>query len=135
MGLIVLSVEDDDATFYTIHMAFKELPLSVHLLRAKSGMEALSLLHKQTISGSDSQNPDLVLLDLNLPGLSGLDVLAAMKTDRKLALIPVVVFSSSSREQDRKESLALGAQQYITKPNTFDGVIQALKAACSGITT
>ncbi|MBV8707590.1 MAG: response regulator [Acidobacteriaceae bacterium] len=116
-------------------MAFKELPLSVHLLRAKSGTEALTLLHNQTISGSASQNPDLVLLDLNLPGLSGLDVLAAMKTDRKLALIPVVVFSSSSREQDRKESLALGAQQYITKPNTFDGVIQALKAACSGITT
>ena len=122
--MVVLSVEDDDAAFYIISAAFRELPLSVELHRAKNGREALDLLHK-------AQRPNLLLLDLNLPGLSGLDVLAALKQNRELASIPVVVFSSSSREQDRKSSFALGARQYITKPNTFDGVVEALKTACS----
>jgi len=133
MGLIVLSVEDDDAAFYVIRMAFEELPLPVQLLRAKNGTEALALLHKRVNRDSDSQIPDLVLLDLNLPGLSGLEVLSAIKADRKLAPIPVVVFSSSFLDQDRKNSFALGAKQYITKPDTFDGVVQALKTACSSI--
>ena len=77
------------------------------------------------------QHPHLVLLDLNLPGLSGLDVLAILKADEKLSSIPVVIFSSSSHEQDRKKSFALGAKQYITKPNTFDEVVEALRSACS----
>lgn len=133
MGLVVLSVEDDDATFYVIRLAFKELPLSVQLLRAKNGAEALALLRNGATRESDYQNPNLVLLDLNLPGLSGLDVLASMKADQELAPIPVVVFSSSFLDQDRQKSFALGAQQYITKPDTFDGVVQALKAACSSV--
>jgi CheY-like chemotaxis protein len=131
VGIVVLSVEDDDAAFYIIRAAFSELPLSVQLLRAKNGQEALTLLHNQEAESSASQRPDLVLLDLNLPGLSGLDVLAAMKADRILMSIPVVMFSSSSRDQDRKSSFALGARQYITKPSTFDEVVEALKVACS----
>ena len=122
----MLSVEDDDAAFYIIRAAFSELPLPVQLVRAKTGQEALALLQDQT-----AQRPHLVLLDLNLPGLSGLDVLAALKRDQDLSSIPAVVFSSSSREQDRKNSFALGAKQYITKPSTFDEVVEALKSACS----
>jgi two-component system response regulator len=124
VGLVVLSVEDDDAAFYIIRAAFGELPLSVQLLRARNSQETMELLHGQTI-------PDLLLLDLNLPGSSGLDILASLKTDQQLASIPVVVFSSSSREQDRKRSFALGAKKYITKPKTFDEVVEALKSACS----
>jgi two-component system response regulator len=126
VGFYVLSVEDDDAAFYIIRAAFSELPLPVQLVRAKTGQEALALLQDQT-----AQRPHLVLLDLNLPGLSGLDVLAALKRDQDLSSIPAVVFSSSSREQDRKNSFALGAKQYITKPSTFDEVVEALKSACS----
>jgi CheY-like chemotaxis protein len=131
----VLSVEDDDAAFYIIRAAFSELPLAVQLFRAKNGQEALALLHNHATENSASRQPDLVLLDLNLPGLSGLDVLAAIKADRILMSIPVVIFSSSSRDQDRKSSLALGARQYITKPNTFDEVVEALKMACSVVAT
>ena len=132
VGLVVLSVEDDDAVFYIIRAAFSELPLSVQLLRAKNGQEALEVLQGQgTLEHTTIQRPSLVLLDLNLPGLSGLDVLAALKADQGLASIPVVVFSSSSRDQDRKNSFALGARQYITKPSTFDEVVEALKTACS----
>lgn len=133
MGLVVLSVEDDDAAFYIIRMAFKELPLPVQLLRAKNGAEALALLHNGMTRESAPQSPNLVLLDLNLPGLSGLDVLASMKANQELAPIPVVVFSSSFLDKDRQKSFALGAQQYITKPDTFDGVVQALRAACSSV--
>ena len=127
----MLSVEDDDAAFYIIRAAFSELPLSVQLLRARDGQEALTLLRKPETQNSTPQRPDLVLLDLNLPGLSGFDVLAAIKSEQELMSIPVVVFSSSSRDQDRKSSFALGAQQYIMKPNTFDEVVEALKVACS----
>ena len=126
----MLSVEDDDSAFYVIRAAFNEVPLSVQLFRAKTGQEALGLLRGQTLS----DRAHLVLLDLNLPGLSGLDVLAILKADQELASIPVVVFSSSSRDQDRNNCFALGAHQYITKPNTFDGVVEALKTACSAAT-
>ncbi len=126
----MLSVEDDDAAFYIIRAASSELPQPIRLLRAKDGREALELLSPST-SNRAIQRPDLVLLDLNLPGLSGLDVLAALKADQTLASMPVVVFSSSSREQDRKNSFALGARDYLVKPDTFDGVVQALKTACS----
>jgi CheY-like chemotaxis protein len=132
VGLVVLSVEDDDAAFYVIRAAFDELPLSVQLLRAKDGQEALALLHNQA-QDTAPHRPDLILLDLNLPGISGLDVLASIKADQELASIPVIVFSSSFLDQDRRKSFALGAQQYITKPDTFDGVVQALKQACSVI--
>ena len=135
MGLVVLSVEDDDAAFYVIRAAFDELPLSIQLFRAKDGPEALAMLHNQALQRSALQRPDLILLDLNLPGISGLDVLASIRADQELASIPVVVFSSSFLDQDRKKSFALGAQQYITKPDTFDGVVQALKKACSVIPT
>lgn len=131
MELLVLSVEDNDAAFYIIRAAFRELPLSIQLFRAKTGQEALALLRDQTVSDRTAQRPHLVLLDLNLPGLSGLDVLAALKADQELASIPVVIFSSSSRDQDRKNSFALGARQYITKPNTFEEVVEALRSACS----
>ena len=130
----MLSVEDDDAAFYVIRMAFQELPFSVQLLRAKTGKEALGLLQNQAVREDAPRQPDLILLDLNLPGLSGLDVLALLKADRKLLSIPVTVFSSSSLEKDRNRSFALGAQQYITKPNSFEKVVQALKMACSAVT-
>jgi CheY-like chemotaxis protein len=129
----VLSVEDDDAAFYVIRAAFEELPFSVQLFRAKDGQEALALLHNKAVQDGAPHRPDLILLDLNLPGISGLDVLASIKSEQELASIPVVVFSSSFLDQDRKKSFALGAQQYITKPDTFDGVVQALKTACSVI--
>ena len=133
MELVVLSVEDDDAAFYVIRAAFSELPWSIQLLRAKNGKEALALLHEQETQAPATQRPDLILLDLNLPGLSGLDVLAAIKAEQALISIPVVIFSSSSHDQDRNSSLALGAQQYITKPNTFDEVVEALKTACAAV--
>jgi CheY-like chemotaxis protein len=131
VGLTVLSVEDDDAAFYVIRAAFEELPFSVQLFRAKDGQEALALLRNEAVQGNTPHRPDLILLDLNLPGISGLDVLASIRSEQDLASIPVVVFSSSFLDQDRKKSFALGAQQYITKPDTFDGVVQALKRACS----
>ena len=129
----MLSVEDDDAAFYAIRTAFEELPCSVQLLRAKNGADALALLRDQTMRNSPRQRPDLVLLDLNMPGLTGLEVLATIKKFQRLAAIPVVVFSSSSRDQDQRNSFALGAQRYIVKPNTFDGIVEAMKQACSVI--
>jgi len=100
------------------------------LLKYNLEKEGFQLAGSQTGKGAIElcrrERPDLILLDLNLPGISGLDVLASIKADQRLAAIPVVVFTSSFLDQDRKKSFALGAQQYITKPDTFDGVVQAL---------
>jgi CheY-like chemotaxis protein len=81
----------------------------------------------------DMPRPDLVLLDLNLPRRTGLEVLSEMKDSEDLRSLQVVVFTSSSLPVDKRRSLALGAQEYITKPASFDGFVAAVKSACSHI--
>ena len=76
----------------------------------------------------------LVLLDLNLPRRNGLEVLSEMRNSEDLRSLAVVVFTSSSLAVDKRKSLALGAQEYITKPASFDGFVTAVKNACSHLT-
>jgi len=72
-----------------------------------------------------------VLLDLNLPRKSGLEVLSDIHTSEALRNLSVVVFTSSSLAADRMKSLALGAQEYITKPSSFDGFLTAIRTVCN----
>ncbi len=82
--------------------------------------------------------PDLLLLDINMPGLSGLDVLTAVKADRALATIPVIMLTTSARDQDVLASYRLGANEYVTKPVTaqeFRSKVQAIPAYWSTVAT
>jgi CheY-like chemotaxis protein len=126
----LLYVEDEDAAVFLLETALKEAGIKVELYRVSDGEQALAFLHR---SGSyeKAPRPDLMLLDLNLPRKNGLEVLAEMSGSDSLRSIPVVVFTSSSLAIDRKNSLALGAQHYITKPASFDGFIEAVRTACS----
>jgi DNA-binding response OmpR family regulator len=130
---VLLYVEDEDAAVFLLETALKEAEIDVVLYRVADGDEAMEFL-KKTGSYRDVPRPDLVLLDLNLPRRTGLEVLSEIKASADLRTLSVVVFTSSSLAVDRRKSMALGAQEYITKPASFDGFVAAVKNACSHLT-
>ena len=127
---VLLYVEDEDAAVFLLETALKEAEIDVSLFRVADGEEAMAFL-KRSGSYQSAPRPDLVLLDLNLPRKGGLEVLSDMRDADDLRAMSVVVFTSSSLPADKRKSLALGAQHYITKPSSFDGFVEAIKNACS----
>lgn len=111
----VLLVEDNPADADLTREAMEASKLYLHLSVVPDGEKCLAWLAG---NGADSPpaRPDLILLDLNLPGLSGRDVLAEIKRNEQLRRIPVVVLTSSEAENDIVQSYNLGANCYITKP-------------------
>jgi len=95
----------------------------VHVTR--DGVDALRFLQREG-KHQDAPRPDLILLDLNLPRMHGLEVLERLKADAELSAIPVVVFSSSDSEADVNSSYEAHANCYITKPSNLDGYVDAL---------
>ena len=127
---VVLYVEDEDAAVFLLETALKEAKIDLDIHRVANGEDALAFLNR-TGAYRDAPRPDLVLLDLNLPRKSGLEVLSDIHQTEALRDLSVVVFTSSSLAADRKKSLALGAQEYITKPSSFDGFLSAIKTVCN----
>ena len=122
--LHVLLVEDDDD-----HADLAAIALGAHdarheTVRARDGAEALDILFRRG-AHADADRPDLVLLDLNLPRVSGLDVLEALKGDPGLRHIPVVVLTTSDDEGDRRRAYRRHANSYLVKPTDF-GSFEAL---------
>jgi CheY-like chemotaxis protein len=111
----VLLVEDNPADADLTREVFESGRLRVELSVAVDGVEAMALLKAGT-DGSERSTPDLILLDLNLPRMSGQQTLAEIKTDHALKHIPVVVLTSSDAESDVAHSYALGANCYVIKP-------------------
>ena len=129
---VLLYVEDEDAAVFLLETALKEAEIEVVFHRVSNGEEALAFL-RNLGSYEKAPRPDLILLDLNLPRKTGLEVLSEMQNDDELRSVPVVVFTSSSLAADKRKSLALGAQEYITKPSSFEGFVQTIKAVCSNL--
>jgi two-component system, response regulator len=118
----LLLVEDsmDDAGL-TIR-ALKKQNLANHLLHLHDGQEAIDYL----FSSKFDNLPRLILLDLKMPKVDGIEVLRKIKADEKLKIIPVVVLTSSKEEQDIVESYHLGVNAYIVKPVEFDKFMDAV---------
>src|SRR6476661_9555680 len=129
MTRTILSVEDDDSVYFLIRSALGDLGSEFELRRFVYGEEALDFL-RQSGNFSDALRPSLVLLDMNLPRISGPQVLAAIQADESIRDIPVVIFSSSRLEADRARCLALGARQFITKPDNYAAFVNAIRFAC-----
>ena len=127
---VVLAVEDDDGAYYTLQFAFKQLRQPFRLFRVPDGQEALEFLRKNG-NHAGAPRPALVLLNLHLPKVNGFEVLAMMKQDPNLRDIPTVVFTSSKLNADRAKCMALGAADFIVKPENFDDVVTAVKSACA----
>src|SRR5688572_1274272 len=109
---VILSVEDDHAAYVLLTLGFNEVGGDFRLYRVEDGAKALEFLRHSGPYGN-APKPDLILLNLNMPLVSGFDVLHAMKNDAALRDIPAVVFSSSALDQDKATCLALGARSFI----------------------
>ena len=123
----ILLVEDNPGDVRLAQEAFKDAKLRNRISVAKDGSEALNILRR---SGSYSHHPrpDVVLLDLNLPGKNGFEVLESMKESSDLREIPVVILSGSRAEQDIARSYKLSASCYVTKPLDLQQFLEVIKA-------
>ncbi len=136
-GGSILLVEDNDAHALLTQYYLEDLPLAVHVDRVRDGEEALAYLFQrgpyeadEFISGAPTRAlPALILLDLRLPKLDGLEVLQQIKASREMKEIPVVMLSTSEAEADVAAAYALGANGYLIKPldaAQFASMIEAL---------
>lgn len=124
--LAVLLVEDDPGDVLIAQEALRAGNLSTRLNVVRDGVEALDYLHRRGDFAAAAR-PDLILLDLNLPRMSGHEVLAQVKTDPDLRRIPVVVLSTSVAAADIAKSYDLYANVYVTKPVDFDEFTDVVK--------
>jgi chemotaxis family two-component system response regulator Rcp1 len=115
----ILLVEDNPGDVGLVQAALRRGKLANHLSIARDGEEALELLNKIRWQGAGPR-PDLILLDLNLPKISGIEVLRQIKQDPELRRIPTVVMTSSKAEEDIARSYDLQANCYVTKPVEFE---------------
>jgi two-component system, response regulator len=123
----ILLVEDSDADAELIVRALRRSNVVNAVVRLRDGVEALEFVFREgAFSGRRGGQPRLILLDLKMPRLGGIDVLRRLKSDEKLKIIPVVVLTSSAEEKDVIESYKLGVNSYLVKPvdfAAFTGVI------------
>ena len=122
----VLLVEDDPGDVLMTREAFEYDKLRNVLDVVTDGEQALQFLHR---SGdyADAPRPGLILLDLNLPRVDGLEVLAEIKADPVLKVIPVVILTTSQAQQDVLRSYALHANAYVSKPVDFERFMEAIR--------
>jgi len=124
----ILMVEDDPKDVELTLTALEEYNLANEVVVARDGEEALDYLYcRGNFSARSGENPAVMLLDLKLPKVDGLEVLQQIKADDKLRMIPVVVLTSSSEEKDMVASYRLGVNAYVVKPVDFHEFVNAIK--------
>ena len=123
----ILLVEDNPGDVRLTREALSDSKMSNHLSAVRDGGAALAYLRRQG-EYAQATRPDLILLDLNLPGKDGREVLAEIKTDPDFRRIPVVIVTSSKAEEDIVKSYDLHANCYITKPVDLDKFLNVVKA-------
>ena|SRR5579862_97299 len=124
----ILLVEDDTKDVELTMTALEEYNLANEVVVTRDGDEALDYLHCRGMFKDRSwDNPAVLLLDLKLPKVDGLEVLREIKSDQKLKMIPVVVLTSSKEEKDMVASYSLGVNAYVVKPVDFHEFVNAIK--------
>jgi CheY-like chemotaxis protein len=124
----ILLVEDDPRDVELTLTALEDYKLANEVVVARDGQQALDYLRCQgEYSARANENPAVLLLDLKLPKVDGLEVLKEIRTDERLKLIPVVVLTSSQEEKDMMRSYTLGVNAYVVKPVDFHEFINAVK--------
>lgn len=111
----ILLIEDDGDDIELLREAFDMNNVNCHIDVVTEGDRAMPFLENA------HELPDVIVMDLNLPKLHGREILAQIKNSGSLSKIPVVVLTTSSLQDDIKFSYSMGANQYITKPNTIEG--------------
>lgn len=125
----ILLVDDDQVDVMTVQRAFKRNNIIDPLYVVGNGREALDFLyHQGDFSNPEkSPRPGIILLDLNMPVMNGIEFLKVIKVDESLKKIPVIVLTTSKEENDRVESFNLSVAGYIIKPVEFEKFVEAVR--------
>ena len=123
----ILLVEDNPGDARLAQEGLREAHVANNLSVVGDGVEALDFLHREG-GYTDAPRPDLILLDLNLPRKDGREVLAEIKTDEDLKRIPVIIFTSSTADEDITRTYDLHANCYLTKSLDLDQFLAAIKS-------
>ena len=118
----VLLVEDDNIDAMTVERSFRELDFKVSLARTTNGEEALEYLQNP-----DNEIPGIILLDLNMPKMNGIEFLKVIKNDDQLKHIPVIIFTTSKEEYDVIKSFELSVAGYIIKSFEYQKFLDSMK--------
>jgi len=119
----ILLVEDDNVDAMTIKRAFSDLKITNEIIHKINGIEALEYLREK-----ENKTPCLVLLDLNMPKMNGIDFLKEIRADEDLRKLAVVVLTTSGNEKDIVESFNLNIAGYIIKPVDYKKFVQSISA-------
>jgi DNA-binding response OmpR family regulator len=124
----ILLVEDDPKDVELTLTALEDYNLANEVIVVRDGEEALEYLYSRgKFKTRSSDNPSVMLLDLKLPKVDGLEVLKQIKSEEKLRMVPVVVLTSSKEEKDMVASYRLGVNAYVVKPVDFHEFVNAIK--------
>ncbi len=117
----ILLIEDDQIDAKTVERALKDLKIEDTLVHVENGEEALAYLKNK-----NTPNPAIILLDLNMPKMSGLEFLKIAKNDTEICSIPVIILTTSKEEHDLKNSFDLSVAGYMVKPIEYDVFVEKM---------
>lgn len=123
----IFYVEDDSDFAFIMEHAVQEVNSALSVKIIENGKDALDMLRELTEA---KIKPRIILLDLNLPGLSGLDLVKRIREIAFLRYVPVIFFSTSDNPKDVKASLEFGANAYLTKPSGYLNLVSCLQTTC-----
>ncbi|SOD39906.1 response regulator [Nitrosovibrio sp. Nv4] len=119
----ILLVEDDQVDMMRVTRALKEIHVTNQIMHLENGEEALNYLRDE-----NSDKPCLILLDLNMPIMNGIEFLRAVKKDERRRGIPVVVLTASDDQQDKLNSFNLGVAGYVAKPANYRQLVEVIRS-------
>ena len=126
--IFILIAEDDADDRFLLQAAFEENGFTDRLHFVENGVEVLDYLNSIEPKENEKHFPRFILLDLNMPKKDGREVLKELKQNPELKKIPVVIFSTTNNEQEMRRCYELGANSYITKPNSFESLLKTVAA-------
>ena len=122
---VILLVEDDRVDIMTVKRALQKNKVTNPIYVARTGIEALAMLRGDGVPQINPK-PSLILLDLNLPKMGGIDFLKELRADPDLQSLPVIVLTSSNEPRDRAAAFEYDVEDYIVKPHSFDEFTSAM---------
>lgn len=125
----ILIADDDPDDRYLAQSALDESRLKNKVFFVSNGEELLDFLHNRNNYASKEEypTPDLILLDLNMPKKSGIEALTEIRNDPELKHLPVIILTTSEADQDIMDTYRLGVNSFITKPISFEGLVDVMK--------
>jgi CheY-like chemotaxis protein len=122
----LLLIDDDEVDVMTVKRAFKKNNITSPLYVAENGLEALALLRSNEMPKLLPGQRRLILLDLNMPKMGGIEFLRELRADPELRALPVIVLTTSNEDKDKVEAYNLNVAGYIIKPVTFTKFVEAI---------